>query len=285
MRQRRFPCHWRGANLVVRAAASTPPVSGPGGERAGCATGDRRHVSPAFLLVLPVGIPSLRTAYPRRRHALPLQARALPAALVAATGAGFQRSRSNTPRLRCAARCCCIWCGGRLHAVCASRRQDGEGNPMTGAAGMRGRPFDVQVDPRVTTNDLSLMINAALAGGGITFGIEACFRPWLERGELVPLLQDYLPPFPGFFLYYPDRRHAPPKLRALVDHVRALRTAPPWLKPRAGTQPPAPAIDPTCNYAGRRPRACNPNGDPLEEDPAHRRDPGRPWPGGQRQRP
>lgn len=86
-----------------------------------------------------------------------------------------------------------------------------------------GRPFDVQVDPRVTTNDLSLMINAALAGGGITFGIEACFRPWLERGELVPLLQDYLPPFPGFFLYYPDRRHAPPKLRALVDHVRALR--------------------------------------------------------------
>lgn len=86
-----------------------------------------------------------------------------------------------------------------------------------------GRPFDVQVDPRVTTNDLSLMINAALAGGGITFGIEACFRPWLERGELVPLLQDYLLSFPGFFLYYPDRRHAPPKLRALVDHVRALR--------------------------------------------------------------
>src|SRR5690606_34805417 len=138
MRQRRFPCLWRGANLVVRAAASTPPVSGPGGERAGCATGDRRHVSPAFLLVLPAGIPSLRPSHPRRWHALPLQARALPAALVAATGAGFQRSRSNTPRLRCAARCCCIGCGGRLHAVCASRRQDGEGNPMTGAAGMRG---------------------------------------------------------------------------------------------------------------------------------------------------
>jgi Transcriptional regulator len=84
-----------------------------------------------------------------------------------------------------------------------------------------GRPFDVQVEPQVTTNDLSLMISAALAGGGITFGIEACFRPWLDRGELVPLLQDYLPPFPGFFLYFPGRRNTPPKLRALVEHVRA----------------------------------------------------------------
>jgi len=85
-----------------------------------------------------------------------------------------------------------------------------------------GRPFDVQVQPQVTTNDLSLMIHAALAGGGITFGIEACFRPWLERGELVPLLEAFLPPFPGFFLYFPDRRNQPPKLRALVAHVRGV---------------------------------------------------------------
>lgn len=83
-----------------------------------------------------------------------------------------------------------------------------------------GRAFDVQVQPQVTSNDLSLMIRAALAGGGITFGIEACFEPWLRRGELVPMLEAFLPPFPGFFLYFPDRRNQPPKLRALIEHVR-----------------------------------------------------------------
>ena len=86
-----------------------------------------------------------------------------------------------------------------------------------------GRAFDVQVEPQVTSNDMWLMVRTALAGGGITFGIEETFRPWLDRGELVPLLQDYLPPFPGFFLYFPNRHHQPPKLRALVEHVRQYR--------------------------------------------------------------
>ncbi|WP_058836145.1 LysR family transcriptional regulator [Luteimonas abyssi] len=88
-----------------------------------------------------------------------------------------------------------------------------------------GQPFDVQVEPQVTTNDMLLMIRTALAGGGITFGIEDTFRPWLDRGELVALLGDYLPPFPGFFLYFPSRHNQPRKLRALIEHVRAFRDA------------------------------------------------------------
>ncbi|MCD9029018.1 LysR family transcriptional regulator [Luteimonas sp. BDR2-5] len=86
-----------------------------------------------------------------------------------------------------------------------------------------GRAFDVAVNPRVTTNDMQLMLRTALAGGGITFGIEETFRPWLDSGALVRLLQDYLPPFPGFYLYFPSRHNQPPKLRALVEHVRGFR--------------------------------------------------------------
>ena len=86
-----------------------------------------------------------------------------------------------------------------------------------------GVAFDVAVGPQITTNDMLLMLRSALAGGGITFAMEETFRPYLERGELVSLLQDYLPPFPGFFLYFPDRRNMAPKLRALVDHVRRWR--------------------------------------------------------------
>jgi DNA-binding transcriptional LysR family regulator len=86
-----------------------------------------------------------------------------------------------------------------------------------------GVPFDVGVEPQITTNDLRLMLRAALSGAGITFATEETFQPYIESGELVPLLGDFLPPFPGFFLYFPQRRNMAPKMRALVEHVRRWR--------------------------------------------------------------
>ncbi|MNT96228.1 hypothetical protein D3C72_2382740 [compost metagenome] len=46
------------------------------------------------------------------------------------------------------------------------------------------------------------------------------FRDFIRRGELMTVLDDWLPPFAGFFLYFPSRRTVEPKLRALIDHVR-----------------------------------------------------------------
>ncbi|AGA08775.1 LysR family transcriptional regulator [Sinorhizobium meliloti] len=86
-----------------------------------------------------------------------------------------------------------------------------------------GVPFDVAVEPQITTNDLRFMLRSALCGAGITFATEETFRPFVETGELVPLLQDFLPPFPGFFLYFPQRRNMTPKMRALIEHVRRWR--------------------------------------------------------------
>jgi DNA-binding transcriptional LysR family regulator len=83
-----------------------------------------------------------------------------------------------------------------------------------------GAAFDVAVEPQVTTNDLRLMLRTALCGAGITFAPRETFQPYVDRGELVWLLEEFLPPFPGFFLYYPQRRNMAPKLRALVEHVR-----------------------------------------------------------------
>lgn len=83
-----------------------------------------------------------------------------------------------------------------------------------------GREFAVAVAPEITTNDMGLMIKLALSGAGITFGMEESFLPWLRRGELEAVLEDYCPRFPGFYLYYPSRRNLAPKLRALIDHLR-----------------------------------------------------------------
>lgn len=86
-----------------------------------------------------------------------------------------------------------------------------------------GRELTVALDPHVTTNDMRVMINTALAGGGLTFGPEETFRRYVRDGSLIPLLEDYCPPFPGFFLYFPDRRNIASKLRAFVDHVKLCR--------------------------------------------------------------
>jgi len=83
-----------------------------------------------------------------------------------------------------------------------------------------GKAFSVDVAPEITTNDMALMIKLAVAGAGITFGMEERFRPAIDRGELIPLLEDYCPYFSGFYLYYPSRRNVAPKLRALIEHLR-----------------------------------------------------------------
>ena len=73
----------------------------------------------------------------------------------------------------------------------------------------------------------AIVVTVMIIISGITFGIEDTFRPYLQRGELVSVLDEYLTPFAGFFLYYPNRHNLAPKLRALVDHVRQFRESHP----------------------------------------------------------
>jgi DNA-binding transcriptional LysR family regulator len=87
-----------------------------------------------------------------------------------------------------------------------------------------GRDFAVAVEPGVTSNDMALMVKMARAGAGLTIGMAETFAPFLETGELHAVLQDFCPVLPGFFLFYPTRRHMPSKLRAFVDHVQSNRT-------------------------------------------------------------
>lgn len=103
---------------------------------------------------------------------------------------------------------------------CIGWRPSPRVEPYRWEFGRNGREFDVAVNPEVTTNDMWVMVRTACAGGGLTFGMEETFRPYIERGELEAVLEDYCPCFAGFFLYFAARRNAPPKLRALIDHFR-----------------------------------------------------------------
>jgi DNA-binding transcriptional LysR family regulator len=109
---------------------------------------------------------------------------------------------------------------------CVGWRSSSEVAPYRWEFTEEGRDFAVAVEPEMTTNDMALMVKMARAGAGLTIGMADTFAPWIETGELCPVLEPFCPPLPGFFIFYPSRRHLPMKLRALVEHVRLWRNRP-----------------------------------------------------------
>lgn len=86
-----------------------------------------------------------------------------------------------------------------------------------------GRDFSVAVPARMLTTDPAMNVRLARAGAGVTMVREDRVRDELARGTLVAVLEEFCTPFPGYYLYYPQRRHASPALRAFIDHLRRTR--------------------------------------------------------------
>jgi DNA-binding transcriptional LysR family regulator len=83
-----------------------------------------------------------------------------------------------------------------------------------------GQPINVRVDGQFTCNDVDMIIEAARKGLGLCCLPDAHVKSLLEKGELISVLEDWLPPFPGYFLYYTDRRQASPAFALLVEALR-----------------------------------------------------------------
>jgi len=82
------------------------------------------------------------------------------------------------------------------------------------------KDFAVTVNGKLLLNDGDLMADAAAAGLGLAYVVEASVRDALANKRLVRVLDAFCTPFPGFFLYYPSRVQVPPKLKALIDFIR-----------------------------------------------------------------
>jgi len=84
----------------------------------------------------------------------------------------------------------------------------------------RGRPLNVHVDGQLTFNTSPAIAQAALDGMGVAFLPEDELSPHLEEGRLIRVLEDWCPPFPGYYLYYPSRRQPSPAFALLVEALR-----------------------------------------------------------------
>jgi DNA-binding transcriptional LysR family regulator len=75
-----------------------------------------------------------------------------------------------------------------------------------------------------SSNDPTLLLQAAMDGVGFLASFEGYVRAAIDAGQLVTVLDDWLPYFPGPFLYYPSRRQPPSALAAFIAFVAEWRS-------------------------------------------------------------
>ena len=83
-----------------------------------------------------------------------------------------------------------------------------------------GQALTVGVNGPLILGDDRLVLAAALDGAGLAYLFGARLEGAMEDGRLIRVLEDWCPPFDGFYIYYPSRRQMRPALRAFVDYFR-----------------------------------------------------------------
>lgn len=83
-----------------------------------------------------------------------------------------------------------------------------------------GKTLSVRVQGQAILNNTYLMLQAALDGLGLAYIPLDLAQPCIASGQLVPVLKEWWPHFPGYHLYYASRRQMPP---ALTEVIGALR--------------------------------------------------------------
>lgn len=82
-----------------------------------------------------------------------------------------------------------------------------------------GRRIEPRVSGSLVSDDGHTVLRAAVDGAGVAYVVESHAESHLRQGALLPLLEPYAAPFPGFFLYYSSRRLMPAPLRLFAEFL------------------------------------------------------------------
>lgn len=82
------------------------------------------------------------------------------------------------------------------------------------------RSVSVRVQGQTVFNNTFLMLQAALDGLGFAYVPFDLVQAHIAEGRLVPVLEDWWPSFPGYHLYYANRRQIAPALALVIDALR-----------------------------------------------------------------
>ncbi|MCU8104502.1 LysR family transcriptional regulator [Shewanella sp. SM101] len=85
----------------------------------------------------------------------------------------------------------------------------------------QGQVFNVPVNGNFSANDSMVVLNSTLAGEGIAMQPVWAAKPYLDSGQLVPLLTEFKPQSLGVYGVYQSRKHMQPALRVMMDMLVA----------------------------------------------------------------
>jgi DNA-binding transcriptional LysR family regulator len=87
---------------------------------------------------------------------------------------------------------------------------------------LRHAGHDLEVRPRgqLIFNGVYQMIGAALSGCGLAYVSEDLSGAYVREGQLVSVMADWCPSFPGLHAYYPSRRHSSRALGLVIEAIR-----------------------------------------------------------------
>jgi len=102
--------------------------------------------------------------------------------------------------------------------ACINWRFPGSGRIYRWEFEMKGRKLDMAVAGPLIANHQDVVIEAALQGLGILYAYDDDrVDEAVARGRLKRILADWSLTSPGLYLYYSNRRHPQPALRAFID--------------------------------------------------------------------
>jgi DNA-binding transcriptional LysR family regulator len=103
---------------------------------------------------------------------------------------------------------------------CINTRQESAGGLYAWEFEKDGKELRVRVDGQLTFNNSYAMVDAAVSGFGIAYVPDSMVEAPLAAGALELVLDDWSPPFDGYFLYYPSRRQNLLAFQIIVDALR-----------------------------------------------------------------
>lgn len=103
---------------------------------------------------------------------------------------------------------------------CVNLRLPTHGNLFAWDFEKDGESLSVRVDGQTVFNNTFLMLQAALDGLGFAYVPSDVIEPHVRAGRLVPVLEDWWPTYPGYHLYYANRRQVAPALALVIQALR-----------------------------------------------------------------
>lgn len=83
-----------------------------------------------------------------------------------------------------------------------------------------GQSMSLAVKGQLTFNSIDMLRKAVLAGHGLAYLPIDIIKDDIQEGQLLPVLEEWCEPLPGYFLFYPDRHQRSYPLTLFIEALQ-----------------------------------------------------------------